>query len=132
MEGSALAGPRIDPAFLRALDDVVALATQGHRPDTVMFNPTDEWLVIHMRILQDLPPDRRKDLLEEGQRVRREGQEANAAGRAAARAGPDIAVRLDSGGLAFFSQLGVSRRPEATHYYVDGFARNRDALSFSE
>ena len=42
---------------------------------------------------------------------------------------PGVAVRLNSGGLGFFSQLGVVRRPDLTQYYVDGFTPNRDALS---
>ena len=48
------------------------------------------------------------------------------------RSGPNVAFRLDSGGLAFFSQLGVARRPDLTHYFIDGFLCNRDALAFSE
>ena len=55
-----------------------------------------------------------------------------AEGKAAYKAGPDVAFRLDSGGLAFFSQLGVVRRPDLTQYFIDGFYRNRDAIAFSE
>ena len=131
-EGSALAGPRINPDFDGALNELLAAARAGHRPDTEWFNPSAEWLRGHTRVFQDLPPERRDELLEEAGQVREEAQEANAAGRAASRAWPDIAVRLDTGGMGFFSQLGVSRRPDATHYFVDGFARNRDSLSFSE
>ncbi len=131
-EGSALAGPRINPEFERSLDALVALARGGHRPDAEMFNPTDQWLLDNMRVFQDLPPDRQKGLRDEGEKLRLAALEVNAAGRAAARAGPDVVIRLDSGGVGFFSQLGVARRPEATHYFVDGFARNRDSLSFSE
>nr|MCS5657072.1 phosphoenolpyruvate carboxykinase (ATP) [Dehalococcoidia bacterium] len=62
----------------------------------------------------------------------KEAEEANAAGRAATRAWPEVVVRLDSGGLAFFSQLGVVRRPDLTQYFIDGFPKNRDALAFNE
>ena len=34
--------------------------------------------------------------------------------------------------MAFFSQLGVVRRPDLTQYFIDGFSQNRDALAFSE
>ena len=57
--------------------------------------------------------------------------EANAAGRAAGRAWPGVVVRLDTGGYAFFSQLGVVRRPDLTQYFIDGFAKNRDGVVFS-
>jgi len=61
-----------------------------------------------------------------------EAAEANQINKAAPRAGPEAVVRLDSGGLAFFSQLGVVRRPDLTQYFVDGFTANRDALAFDE
>ena len=57
---------------------------------------------------------------------------ANAAGRASSKVWPETVFRLDNGGLAFFSQLGVVRRPDLTQYFVEGFTRNRDALAFSE
>ena len=42
-------------------------------------------------------------------------------------------MRLDTGGLGFFSQLGVVRRPDLTKYLVDGYDRNRDPeAAFSE
>ena len=56
----------------------------------------------------------------------------NEEGKAGNRAWPDTVVRLDSGGLGFFSQLGVARRPDLTQYFIDGFSKNRDALPFSE
>ena len=85
-----------------------------------------------MAILQDLPAEERQRLHREAERIEEGAEIANAGGKAASRAGPDIAVRLDSGGLAFFSQLGVARRPDLTQYFVDGFACNRDAVAFSE
>ena len=85
-----------------------------------------------MAILHDLPAEERQRLHREAERIEEGAEIANAGGKAASRAGPDIAVRLDSGGLAFFSQLGVARRPDLTQYFVDGFACNRDAVAFSE
>ena len=53
--GSALAGPPVNPKFKKALDDLVAAAKAGHKPDSQFFNPSSEWLISHMRIFQDLP-----------------------------------------------------------------------------
>ena len=66
-------------------------------------------------------------MLADADSIVKEGQEANAGGRAATKAWPGVAVKLDSGGIGFFSQLGVVRRPDLTQYYVDGFTPNRDA-----
>ena len=120
--GSALAGPPVNPAFEKALDDFVAIAKGGQRPDSKFFNPTSDWLVSHMRIFQDLPLEEQEEILQEAKRIGQEAEEASALGKAAIRAWPDVAYRLDSGGLAFFSQLGVARRPDLTQYFVDGFA----------
>lgn len=129
---SPLAGPPVLPQFRMALDQMVALARRGHRPDSQFFNPPNEWLMRKLPILQDLPEADRRRVLVEAKEIERAAQQANAEGKAAARAWPDAVLRLDSGGLAFFSQLGVARRPDLTQYFVDGFTRNRDALAFSE
>jgi len=129
---SPLAAPRLNPEFVSALDELVALARQGQPPDSRFFNPPHEWLVGHIPILQNLPEQKQIQVLAEARRVVQEAAEANSAGRAAQRAWPEVVVRLDNGGLAFFSQLGVVRRPDLTQYFVDGFVRNRDALAFSE
>ena len=129
---SPLVPPAINPDFARALDDLVALARQGHRPDCGNFNPSDQWLVANMPVFQDMPEAERANVLAEAAAIVREGEEANSAGRAATKAWPGVAVRLNSGGMGFFSQLGVVRRPDLTQYYVEGFTPNRDALSFSE
>ena len=129
---SPLVGPAINPSFERELNELVALARKGHQRDSQFFNPSDEWLINRMRILQDIPADKREELLKEAEQINTQAEEANAAGRAAQRAWPEIVVRLDSGGLAFFSQLGVVRRPDLTQYFIDGFSANRDALAFSE
>ena len=128
---SVLAGPPVDPAFARALDELVVLAKRGQRPDSPFFNPPDEWLVGRMPSFQDMSQGERDRLLKEAGRVSEEADRANAAGRAADRVWPDVVVRLDNGGLAFFSQLGVARRPDLTQYFIDGFDRNRDALALS-
>ena len=129
---SPLEGPAVNPAFAKELDTLVALAQQGHRPDSRLFNPPDEWLIAQMPVLQDLPKATQEKIRKEAEELDRQAAEANRAGRAAARAGPEVVVRLDNGGLAFFSQLGVVRRPDLTQYFIDGFQRNRDALAFSE
>ena len=129
--GSALAGPPVNPEFEKALDDLVAAAKVGHKSDSQYFNPSSEWLISHMRIFQELPEDQRAEILQEAGEILQEAEDLNADGKAATRAWPDVAVRLDSGGLGFFSQLGVARRPDLTQYFIDGFARNRDSVAFS-
>ena len=130
--GSALAAPRINSAFVKELDELVGLGRRGHRPESDFFNPPDDWLIGQMPILQDLPESERQQVLEEARRVSEDAEKANAEGKAAGRAWPGAVVRLDNGGLAFFSQLGVVRRPDLTQYFIDGFPANRDALAFSE
>ena len=130
--GSSLAPPPIVPAFAKALDDLVAAGKVGHRRDSLLFNPPDEWLISNMPVIQDLPQGEKAQVLGEAEQLRIEAQEANAAGKAATRAWPGAVIRLDNGGLAFFSQLGVVRRPDLTQYFIDGFSKNRDALAFSE
>ena len=129
---SALAPPPINPSFADSLDDLVALAKQGQRSDSPLFNPPDEWLINHIRIFQDLPQGERDQVLKEVSQVTKQAEEANAEGKAASKVWPETVVRLDNGGLAFFSQLGVARRPDLTQYFIDGFSKNRDALAFSE
>lgn len=129
---SPLTPPAKNPAFARALDELVSLARQGHRPDSDNFNPSDQWLVDNMPVFQEMSEDERARVLAEASAIVKDGEDANAAGRAATKAWPGVAVKLDSGGIGFFSQLGVVRRPDLTQYYVDGFVPNRDALSFSE
>ena len=129
--GSSLAGPTAVPAFEKELDRLVALARQGHRPGATFNNPPEEWLISHMHVLQDLPEAEQQKLLSEASVIDKDAAEANAAGKAAARAWPEVVVRLNTGGYAFFSQLGVVRRPDLTQYFIDGFAKNRDGVVFS-
>ena len=130
--GSVLAGPPVNPEFSKALDDLVAAAKVGHKSDSQFFNPSGEWLTSRMRVFQDLTEQQRAEVLREAGEIEKEAEALNSEGRAAARAWPEVAVRLDSGGLGFFSQLGVARRPDLTQYFIEGFARNRDGLAFSE
>ena len=129
---SPLAAPAVNPGFLKALDELAGLARQGQPAESQFFNPPIEWLYQHMPVLQDMPEEAQQRIFTEASAIDQEAEEANAAGRAATRAWPEVVVRLDSGGLAFFSQLGVVRRPDLTQYFVDDFVQNRDALSFSE
>lgn len=131
-QSEGLAGPPINPRFAQALTELVDMAKQGHRPGNPLFNPPDDWLIGQMRILQNLPQDIQQQALHEQERALQEAREANAQGKAAYSVGPEVVCRLDSGGVAFCSQLGVARRPDLTQYFVDGFARNRDAVAFSE
>ena len=131
-ETRGLGSSVIDPAFAGALDDLMAAASRGHRTESTLFNPADEWLVSRMRLLDGIPADDRRQVLEEAEGIRREAEEANAQGKAAYRAGPEAVGQLDSGGVGFYSQLGVARRPDLTQYLIDGFRRNRDGIAFSE
>ena len=129
---SPLAGPAIVPEFEAALTRLCAIARRGQRADSPLYNPSEEWIVGRMPIFQELPAERQSELLAEARDLEIVSAEANAAGRAASRVWPETVFRLDNGGLAFFSQLGVVRRPDLTQYFVEGFTRNRDALAFSE
>ena len=129
---STLDGPPADPGFAAALDELVRTARQGHQPGSQYFNPPGQWLIDRMPIFQDLPSDEQDRVMAEAAAMEQEAREANAEGRAASRVWPDTVVRLDNGGLAFFSQLGVARRPDLTQYFIDGFQQNRDALPFNE
>lgn len=129
---SPLSGPEIVPDFEAALTRLCAIARGGQRTDSPLYNPSEEWIVARMPIFQDLPEQQRSELLAEAQALEAEAAEANAAGRASSKVWPETVFRLDNGGLAFFSQLGVVRRPDLTQYFVEGFTRNRDALAFSE
>ena len=129
---SFLSGPSNSAQFLEALDDLVKAAIAGHRSSSELFNPSDEWLKDRMPIFQDMSPDRQKEILAEVEALSELAAEANSAGKAAERVWPAAVVRLDNGGLDFFSQLGVVRRPDLTQYLIEGFQRNRDGLAFEE
>ena len=129
--GSSLAGPIAVPAFEKELDRLVALARKGHKPGATFNNPSEEWLISQMHVLQDLSKEEQQKYLDEASIIDKEAAEANAAGKAAGRAWPGVAIRLDTGGYGFFSQLGVVRRPDLTQYFIDGFAKNRDGVVFT-
>ena len=130
--GSPLTGPNTNPEFAKQLDELVTIASGGHRADSPFFNPSDQWLLDRMPIFQDLPDEQKSVVLKEVQELKGVAEEANAAGRAATKVWPAVVARLDNQGLAFFSQLGVVRRPDLTQYFIDGFEANRDALAFDE
>ena len=128
---SRLSGPPVNPKFRSSLDELVALAHQGQSSQSEVYNPSDDWLTTRMPILDDLPQDQQAKILEEVAELEKIAEEANSVGKAATRVWPEAVVRLDNGGLDFFSQLGVVRRPDLTQYFVDGFEANRDGIAFS-
>ena len=130
--GAALEGPAIVPEFEQALNELVSIARQGQNQKSSFYNPSEEWIARQMNILQDLPQEQRDRFTLEANQINEDAKVAGAEGKAARRAGPGVVVKLDNGGLAFYSQLGVARRPDLTQYYIDGFQPNRDALAFSE
>ena len=129
---TGLNAPDINPQFRQALDEMVAVARTGHQPESQYFNPSDDWLKARMRIFQDLPESEQQEVLKEIEALKNEAVEANSQGKAAMRAGPDVVFRLDNGGMACYSQLGVVRRSDLTQYFIEGFDGNRDSLSFNE
>ena len=128
---SRLSGPPVNPKFRSSLDELVALAHQGQSSQSEVYNPSDDWLTTRMPILDDLPQEQQAKILEEVAELEKIAEEANSVGKAATRVWPEAVVRLDNGGLDFFSQLGVGRRPDLTQYFVDGFEANRDGIAFS-
>ncbi len=118
---SVLAGPKNNPQFLEALDQLVALAKRGQSPNSEVFNPSDDWLTSHMPVFQDMPQSQQEQVLKEAALITEQGREANAAGKAAARAWPGAVVRLDNGGLDFFSQLGVVQRELWSGWTTEGW-----------
>jgi hypothetical protein len=129
--GSSLDGPPVHGPFAAALDDAIAAACEGQRPGSEYYNPGDDWLIARMRIFSQQPDAEKQRILDEFAQVRQDGEQANASGKAARRAGAESVIATDAGGLAFYSQLGVARRPDLTQYFIDGFSQNRDALAFS-
>ena len=129
---SPLDGPPINPAFEAALDELVTTAEVGHDASSPWFNPPDSWLVAQIRLFHELPDSERLQVLAEASELEDAAARANADGRAAERVWPRAGLRLDNGGLAFFSQLGVARRPDITQYFIDGFQKNRHSAVVDE
>ena len=119
-KGRAAWKPR-GPQYLSA----TALKSQARKMEN------QEWLISQMHVLQDLSEEEQQKYLDEASIIDKEAAEANAAGKAAGSAWPGVAIRLDTGGYGFFSQLGVVRRPDLTQYFIDGFAQNRDGVVFT-
>lgn len=127
-----LDGPEKNPEFNNAINRLVGIAKMGHQSSSDFNNPSNDWLISNMRVFQSMQISQQTDILSEVALLRSEAEQLNAQGRAATKLWPDASIQLDNGGLAFFSQLGVARRPDLTQYFVDGFTRNRDALAFDE
>ena len=83
---SPLAGPAINKSFEKELNQLVALARKGHQPGSQYLNPSDDWLIERMPILQDIPAEKREELLKEAEHINAQAAEDNEAGRAAQRA----------------------------------------------
>ena len=77
--GSSLAGPTNVSVFVKELDRLVALARKGHKPGATFNNPSQEWLISQMNVLQDLPEGEQQGLLSEASQIDKEAAEANAA-----------------------------------------------------
>ena len=75
---SLLDGPAINPAFAAALDALVGVARQGHKPASKYFNPPDQWLIDQMPVIQDMPRQDQERLLEEARVLGQETEAANA------------------------------------------------------
>ena len=131
-KNNGLQGPEKNQEFDKAIDRLTAIAREGHRGQSDFNNPSDAWLISNMRVFQNMESSQQSDILSEVDSLKVEAEQLNGQGRAATKLWPDASIRLDNGGLAFFSQLGVARRPDLTQYFVDGFIRNRDALAFDE
>ncbi|MEE2884827.1 MAG: hypothetical protein VX701_03945 [Chloroflexota bacterium] len=129
---SRLPTPEISLKFVKALDELVSEANRGHDPKTVWNNPDDSWLLSQVGYLDSLNGSERSKLLEESAQLEQLALSLSTQGRAAEKVWPKIGVRLKSGGLASFSQLGVRRRPDITKYFIDGFPRNRHANLLTE
>ena len=127
-----ISAPTKVPSFANSLEYLVSIAKKGHRRESKFFNPDNQWLVNQMRVFQDSSDREQSEVLEQARKIDEESKYLNGQGKAGTKVWPDIAVRLETGGLGFFSQCGVARRPDLTQYYVDGFQPNRDAISFSE
>ena len=89
---SPLAGPAINQSFERELNELVALARKGHQPGSQFLNPSDDWLISRMPILQDIPADQMAELLKEAEQISAQAEEANAAGRAAHNSTPSASI----------------------------------------
>ena len=124
--------PVINSNFSNALDDLIEICHKGQSSNSKLFNPEDSFLIDQMKISKKLPLNEYQELLNEANEINTSYEKSKSTNKAAKRAGPDIVAQLETGGLAFFSQLGVARRPDLTQYFIDGFTKNRDAIAFSE
>ena len=124
--------PPVNANFFKALNELLSIAHKGQSSTSPLFNPEDSYLINQMKITKKLSEKEYQKILDESNEINTSYEKLKATNKAAKRAGPDIVVQLENGGLAFFSQLGVARRPDLTQYFIDGFTKNRDAIAFSE
>ena len=124
--------PIVNVKFLKSLNNLIEIANKGQSSTSPLFNPTDSYLINQMKITKNLSEKEYQEILNESDEINTSYEKSKATNKAAKRAGPDIVAQLENGGLAFFSQLGVARRPDLTQYFIDGFTKNRDAIAFSE
>lgn len=130
MSSSEIAPPQVLPEFSAALNELLNLARRGHDSASPLFNPSDEWLLTQGKPFGNLSQLERDATLAEWETIATDSASANAEGKAAGRAGPEVIAKLNSGGVAFYSQRGVARQPDLTRYLMDGFTPNRDSRTF--
>ena len=93
------------PAFSKALDDLLDVAKAGHGTGSEFFNPGYDWLIEKMRVFQDFDSSSQKAVIKDAEQLEKESIELNNEGKAGKKVWPDVAVRLETGGLGFFSQM---------------------------
>ncbi len=124
--------PKVNFNFSKALDELIQIAHKGQSAGSPLLNPDDAYLIDHMKLSKRLDENQYQKLLAEANEININYEKSKSTNTAAKRAGPDIVAQLETGGLGFFSQLGVARRPDLTQYFIDGFIKNRDSIAFSE
>ena len=115
-----LAGPPVNPEFAEALGELVAVARQGHRPESLLCNPPDEWLIQQMPVFQDLPADEQQRIREETEQIHEESRSANAEGKAAYRAGSEVVFQLDNRSCdCIFSKFRRAAVTDRCHFKIE-------------
>jgi len=124
--------PAVNINFSEVLNELMLIVNKGQSATSPLFNPKDSYLISQMKITNKLSAKEYQEILNESNEINTSYEKLKATNKVAKRAGPNIVAQLENGGLAFFSQLGVARRPDLTQYFIDGFTKNRDAIAFSE
>ena len=129
---SPLPTPQINTSFLNNLAEMISEANRGHNSESDWNNPSDDWLQNQIDYLDELTAREKTKILEKSEQMEHLALSLSNQGKVAEKVWPKIGVRLKSGGLASFSQLGVRRRPDITKYFIDGFPSNRHANLLTE